>query len=50
MYHLFVWTGETLPRDVFNERFLIAGFCADGKPVIGAGACSCAHNNLCVIF
>lgn len=50
MYHLFVWTGEILPHVVFNERFLIAGVCADGKPVIRDGAGSCAHNNVCAFF
>lgn len=46
MYNLFVWAGEILAHVVFNERFLKAGFCADGKPVIRAGASSCAHNDL----
>lgn len=47
MCNLFVWTGEIPSHVVFNEVFLKAGFCADGKPVIRAGVGSCAHKDLC---
>lgn len=45
MYNLFVWTGEILAHVVFNERFLKAVFCADGKPVPAA-----VHTMTCVLF